>query len=136
MNKLLWIFVGGGLGSVARYYLGKWFNGADLLMPYGTFSANVLGSFFIGFLTGIFISRHWINTQWAPAILIGFFGRIYHLFHLYVREFAFYSPRPMGKFFGLLSFIADHRPVFGSIRFLFEQVCVKYNYLYICIASG
>ncbi len=74
MNKLLWIFVGGGLGSIARYYLGKWFNGADLLMPYGTFSANVLGSFFIGFLTGIFISRHWINTQWAPAILIGFLG--------------------------------------------------------------
>ena len=74
MTKLLWIFIGGGLGSIARYFMGKWFNGADLLMPYGTFSANIIGSFLIGFLTGIFVSRQWTHNNWSAAILIGFLG--------------------------------------------------------------
>ncbi len=74
MQRLIWIFLGGGLGSVARYLLGVWLNRSEFLMPYGTFAANVSGSFLIGLLTGWMLQRNLIHTPWGYLILIGFLG--------------------------------------------------------------
>ena len=66
MKELLYIFIGGGLGSVARYLCGI---GARLIFPvpfpWGTFLVNVIGCLFIGILYG-FADRH----RLAPALML------------------------------------------------------------------
>src|SRR5215831_11550860 len=44
---MLLLMVGGALGTVLRYWLGKWLN-AGRTFPYGTFFVNVTGSFILG----------------------------------------------------------------------------------------
>ena len=51
MNGLLYVALGGALGASGRYGLGLWIDrlsGHDF--PYGTMSANILGSFLMGLL--------------------------------------------------------------------------------------
>ena len=51
MDKLVWVVLGGGIGSGARYLVSlgaaRWL-GPDL--PYGTFAVNVLGSLLLGLI--------------------------------------------------------------------------------------
>lgn len=54
----LYIFVGGGMGTLGRYWLqGFVYRYTDAGFPYGTFAVNVLGSFAIGFLMSLFEER-------------------------------------------------------------------------------
>jgi CrcB protein len=52
MRNVLLVFLGGGLGSVARYLtvlgVNRWLPQSQF--PWGVFTANVLGSFVLGFL--------------------------------------------------------------------------------------
>ena len=51
MNGLLYVALGGAFGASGRYGLGLWIDrvsGSDF--PYGTMSANILGSFAMGLL--------------------------------------------------------------------------------------
>ena len=51
MNGLLYVALGGALGASSRYGFGLWVDrvsGSDF--PYGTMSANILGSFLMGLL--------------------------------------------------------------------------------------
>ena len=50
MKQLLFVFVGGGFGSVLRYAIGKCLNTTENGIPYGTFAANILGSLLIGII--------------------------------------------------------------------------------------
>ena len=54
MLNVFLVMIGGALGSVARYGLGRWLNAA---WPYGTFAANVLGGLLMGLVMG-FILRN------------------------------------------------------------------------------
>jgi len=72
--KLVWIFIGGGTGSIMRYLLGVWLNRAEFLMPYGTFTANVAGSFLIGLIAGWMMMRNMLHSPWAYLLVIGFLG--------------------------------------------------------------
>src|SRR5690606_8618892 len=53
MKQLLLVFIGGGIGSVLRYVLGKYLNSYQTGIPYGTFIANILGSLLIGIILGL-----------------------------------------------------------------------------------
>jgi CrcB protein len=49
MGNALWIFLGGGLGSLARYWASGWIaNSVGQVFPWGTLFVNVTGSFAIG----------------------------------------------------------------------------------------
>lgn len=51
MNKILFVGIGGFLGAIFRYLIGGW--SAKILgnnFPYGTFIANIIACFFIGFI--------------------------------------------------------------------------------------
>ena len=50
MKELIYIFLGGGIGSVSRYLLHILINGRETLhgFPWSTFVVNILGSFLIG----------------------------------------------------------------------------------------
>lgn len=72
--KLVWfVFLGGGLGSVARYGLQKL--NALYPIPVGTLAANLMGSFIVGLVIG-FVSR--FNSPLTPHqsafMLTGFCG--------------------------------------------------------------
>lgn len=52
MKAALLVFIGGGIGSVCRFLIGKFLNPQLPHFPYGTFTVNLLGSFLIGLLMG------------------------------------------------------------------------------------
>jgi fluoride exporter len=52
MLDALWIFIGGGLGSLARFWFSGWAaNTLGETFPWGTLLVNVTGSFVIGFFS-------------------------------------------------------------------------------------
>ena len=73
--SFLWVFVGGGLGSVARYTIGlglnKW---TDTLFPWATLISNILATGILGATLYFFLSR-WQDQSWIyPLIAVGFCG--------------------------------------------------------------
>ncbi len=103
MKTLISIFIGGGLGSIFRFYLGKWFNGSDFLMPYGTFTANVGGSFLIGLLTGLFLRSAYAHSPWAYMILVGFLGGFTTFSTFAYENFVFWKEGNLMLFIAYLS---------------------------------
>lgn len=74
MKALLYVFLGGGLGSVARYILGLKLNNFESGIPYGTFLANVLGSLLIGIFFGYLSKYGTLNENHTLLIATGFCG--------------------------------------------------------------
>lgn len=72
MKEIIYIFIGGGVGSVLRYLLSKNLN-LMYQIPVGTFLVNVLGSFLLGIVLGYIIK----NQSLGPLVLlftVGFCG--------------------------------------------------------------
>ena len=74
MNKILLVFLGGGLGSSFRYLIGILLNRNDFLTPYGTFFVNVFGSFLIGILAGYNLRTLNLNHEYQALLIAGFLG--------------------------------------------------------------
>jgi CrcB protein len=77
MYQLLFIFVGGGLGSLCRYFVSKSLNHLQPLLPFGTLTANLLSCFIVGFISQSLLYLP-LPTQFATSlrslVLIGFCG--------------------------------------------------------------
>lgn len=74
MDRLLWISLGGAVGTAARYLIGLWAGqrfGASF--PYGTLIVNVSGCFLIAALMHLAMVNGWPATVRA-ALTIGFLG--------------------------------------------------------------
>jgi CrcB protein len=75
MNQLFLIFLGGGLGSLTRFFLGKviqergW---ADF--PVGTLVVNLAASLVLGFFIGLVGAKNWTNPNFRALVAIGFCG--------------------------------------------------------------
>ena len=70
----MWVFVGGGLGSVLRYLIGQWSAAAlGLTFPYGTLIVNLTGCFALGVVVQLAIAGSWHGDMRA-AIAAGFLG--------------------------------------------------------------
>ncbi|TPN84667.1 fluoride efflux transporter CrcB [Aquimarina algicola] len=72
MKQLFLVFVGGGAGSVARYIISKYLNTSSI--PYGTFTANILGSLFIGIILGISLKNNTLSQNTVAFLATGFCG--------------------------------------------------------------
>jgi CrcB protein len=59
-KTLVLVFLGGGLGSVARTLIGRWV--AVSGFPWGTFLVNLLGSFLIGCFMPCSPNNSWAMT--------------------------------------------------------------------------
>lgn len=72
MQQLLFVFLGGGLGSICRYSIAR-------LLPYssnffyGTFVANVLSSLMLGIVAGLAL-KNAINGDTRLFFITGFCG--------------------------------------------------------------
>ena len=75
MNQLLLIFLGGGLGSITRFVLGKSIQEQFLRnFPFGTLGVNVLASLILGIVVGMFEAKTLLNPNYRTFIAIGFCG--------------------------------------------------------------
>ena len=74
MKYALLVFVGGGLGSVLRYFMSKWLNAIESSIPYGTLTVNVLGSLLIGVVIGYFVEGSNISEEQTLLLATGFCG--------------------------------------------------------------
>lgn len=75
MIRYLMVAIGGGLGSVLRFWVGGFVSGKmGTRFPYGTFLINCTASFLIGFIITVLAEK----THWSPnlrfLIPIGFIG--------------------------------------------------------------
>ena len=49
----LWVFLGGGIGSILRYQLSIAFNKEGAHFQWGTFTANLIGCLLLGLFSGL-----------------------------------------------------------------------------------
>lgn len=75
MDRLLWVMLGGALGSGARYLtvLGcqRWLGSA---FPWGTFTVNLAGSFLLGVLLPVGLRGSALSPTAVVALSIGVLG--------------------------------------------------------------
>jgi camphor resistance protein CrcB len=74
MKQLLLVFVGGGLGSTLRYWIGNLFNSSENGIPYGTFLANIIGSLLIGIILGMALKNDSLSQHTVLFLATGFCG--------------------------------------------------------------
>ncbi|MEJ2113966.1 MAG: fluoride efflux transporter CrcB [Flavobacteriaceae bacterium] len=74
MKNLILVFLGGGLGSVLRFIVGRFLNNTETGIPYGTFAANIIGSFIIGLVLGLSLKYNSISKDTILFLAIGFCG--------------------------------------------------------------
>lgn len=73
MNYFL-VFIGGGLGSITRFFLSKVFTPAGNGFPVATFLSNTISSFILGVLLGYFFHKQISNDNFRLLIATGFCG--------------------------------------------------------------
>lgn len=75
MKTILYIAIGGGIGSVLRYLTtlvaGKMFNS---VFPYGTFIANIAGCLLIGLFLGYFEKYNLLSKELKFFLVTGLCG--------------------------------------------------------------
>jgi CrcB protein len=74
VKALLGVFIGGGLGSLARYGLSKLLNPWLAHFPLGTFSANVIACLLVGLIGGALSSRPGQHEWLRLTLVTGFCG--------------------------------------------------------------
>jgi fluoride ion exporter CrcB/FEX len=83
VKQLLMVLLGGGMGSVLRYYLGIWLNQlGGVAYFWGTLSANVVACLLLGLLVGLGLAPATLNQHpdvvklylYWPLLATGFCG--------------------------------------------------------------
>lgn len=103
MKQVLLVFLGGGFGSVARYWLGLKLNNFETAVPFGTLLANVLGSLIIGLIFGYSAKTGILSENQSLFLATGFcggfttFSTFAYENHLYIKS---------GDYLNLLPYLA------------------------------
>ena len=72
---MLWVFLGGGLGSVARYAIGTLLlEHLGPAFPWGTLAVNLLGSALLGALVHVSLATAAVSTDLRIALAAGLLG--------------------------------------------------------------
>ncbi|MDA3821248.1 MAG: fluoride efflux transporter CrcB [Bacteroidales bacterium] len=75
MNLYLAVFVGGGLGSIARLFVSsKITSGFKHINPLGTMTANILSTIILGVVLYIATRNSGISTNMKALLITGFCG--------------------------------------------------------------
>lgn len=75
IKQLFYVFVGGGLGSMVRFSLGKYVNAFhNHAFPFGTFAVNILACFALGFIVGLADHKQMLSSASRLFWAIGFCG--------------------------------------------------------------
>ena len=75
MKQLITIFIGGGLGSITRFLLGKFINTQhNNSFPFGTFIVNIAACFLLGCIVTLASQKQIISPQAKLFWAVGFCG--------------------------------------------------------------
>jgi fluoride exporter len=75
MDKYIFIFLGGGAGSIMRYLVSGWsFRAFGSHFPYGTFTVNLLGSLLVGILWALSEDFLRLTPNARNFVFIGLLG--------------------------------------------------------------
>ena len=74
MKHFLLVFLGGGLGSILRYWISKNLNSYYSNFYLGTFLVNIIGCLLIGILIGLSLKHNYINQNQTLLLATGFCG--------------------------------------------------------------
>jgi len=74
MKQILLVFIGGGFGSTLRFIIGKYMNSTETGIPWGTFTANILGSLIIGVILGFAAKNDALSSNQTLLLATGFCG--------------------------------------------------------------
>ena len=86
MQKYVLIALGGGLGSILRYWVGSTVGGRmGVRFPFGTLVVNLTACFLIGFALTWFGERAEVSPAWRYMVAVGFIGA-YSTFSSYEWE--------------------------------------------------
>lgn len=74
MKQFLFVFIGGGLGSVLRYWISKSLNTHIVNFYLGTFVVNIVGCLLIGFILGLSMKTNFLSQSQTLLLTTGFCG--------------------------------------------------------------
>ncbi len=74
MKSFLYVFVGGGLGSLFRFAISKLMTVSKYNFPWATFFSNLIGCFLIGLLLGWAIKNNSQRSELYFFLVVGFCG--------------------------------------------------------------
>ncbi|MEO6346390.1 MAG: fluoride efflux transporter CrcB [Aquaticitalea sp.] len=117
MKQLLLVFLGGGIGSVLRYLIGKLLNSTETGIPYGTFAANIIGSLIIGIVLGLAVKQNTLSQNQILFLATGFcggfttFSTFAYENHLFLKSGDFTS----FAIYTIASFVIGFLAVFAGI---------------------
>lgn len=72
--NLVWVFIGGGLGSSLRFIIGRFFAGSSLLLPVATLCSNLISCLIFAFSLWLFQEKINSNPNIKLFILTGICG--------------------------------------------------------------
>lgn len=73
MPTILWIALGGGLGTVLRYFIASSISTRPGF-PYGTLAVNLIGCLAIGLIYGFFDRQEDASNSWKLILTVGLCG--------------------------------------------------------------
>lgn len=75
MNNILAIFIGGGLGSLARFGISSFvISRFKTIFPLATLTSNILSCAILAVTIILLNSKTDLNSAWKPLIITGFCG--------------------------------------------------------------
>ncbi len=74
MKSFLLVFFGGGLGSGLRYLVTITMNQYSKVLPFGTFTVNILGCLLIGLILGYAQKENTLTSNQTLLLATGFCG--------------------------------------------------------------
>ena len=74
MKSFLLVFLGGGLGSALRYLVASAMNQYSKVLPFGTFTVNILGCLLIAMILGYAQRENTLTSHQTLLLATGFCG--------------------------------------------------------------
>ena len=74
MKSFLLVFLGGGLGSALRYLVANAMNQYSKVLPFGTFTVNIIGCLLIGIILGYAQRENTLTSNQTLLLATGFCG--------------------------------------------------------------
>ncbi len=74
IKAILWVFLGGGLGSSLRYLFSILFKSTNTYFPFATITANIIGCLLLGLFLGYLNKLELMREELTLFLMIGFCG--------------------------------------------------------------
>ncbi|WP_281328033.1 fluoride efflux transporter CrcB [Polyangium sp. 6x1] len=106
--KLLWVCIGGAIGSGARFLVTTWSLARyGAAFPYGTLAVNVVGSFLLALLFQLSRSATWLGPTLQVALGAGFLGGFttYSTFNLELVQYVHNGQPRLAALYGAATLV-------------------------------